>query len=334
MTDQPSSHPFTQLDPDTIINATESVGLLSDQRILALNSYENRVYQVGLEDREPVIVKFYRPDRWTDAMIREEHSFTQELVENEIPVLAPMQFANETLFEYKQFRFAVYPRFGGYAPELDNPDHLLQLGRIMARLHNIGATKKFKVRPELSIESFVTKPSSYLLENRFIPTELEESYTSTVAEAIKRIKNCHDLAGNVAKIRLHGDCHHGNVLTRNNRFYLVDFDDARTGPAVQDIWMFLSGDRQYMTTGLYDLLEGYTEFRSFSARELHLVEALRTMRLIHYSAWLAQRWDDPAFPYAFPFFNSQRYWEEQILSLREQTALMEEEPLNWQPGYT
>lgn len=334
MTDQPSSHPFTQLDPDTIINATESVGLLSDQRILALNSYENRVYQVGLEDREPVIVKFYRPDRWTDAMIREEHSFTQELVENEIPVLAPMQFANETLFEYKQFRFTVYPRFGGYAPELDNPDHLLQLGRIMARLHNIGATKKFKVRPELSIESFVTKPSSYLLENRFIPTELEESYTSTVAEAIKRIKNCHELAGNVTQIRLHGDCHHGNVLTRNNRFYLVDFDDARTGPAVQDIWMFLSGDRQYMTTGLYDLLEGYTEFRSFSARELHLVEALRTMRLIHYSAWLAQRWDDPAFPYAFPFFNSQRYWEEQILSLREQTALMEEEPLNWQPGYT
>lgn len=334
MTDQPSSHPFTQLDPDTIINATESVGLLSDQRILALNSYENRVYQVGLEDSEPVIVKFYRPDRWTDAMIREEHTFTQELVENEIPVVAPLQFANETLFEYKQFRFAVYPRFGGYAPELDNPDHLLQLGRIMARLHNIGATKKFKARPELSIESFVIKPSRYLLENRFIPGDLEQSYASTVTEAIKRIRNCHELAGNVTQLRLHGDCHHGNVLTRDDRFYLVDFDDARSGPAVQDIWMFLSGDRQYMTTGLYDLLEGYTEFRSFSAREFHLVEALRTMRLIHFSAWLAQRWDDPAFPYAFPFFNSQRYWEEQILSLREQTALMEEEPLNWQPGYT
>ena len=332
MTDQPSSHPFTQLDPDTIINATESVGLLSDQRILALNSYENRVYQVGLEDREPVIVKFYRPGRWTDAMIREEHAFTQELMESEIPVLAPMQFGNDTLFEHKQFRFAVYPRFGGYAPELDNPEHLLQLGRIMARLHNIGATKIFKARPEFSIESFVTKPSRYLIDNRFIPRDLEESYASTIAEAIKRIENCHQLAGDVTHLRLHGDCHHGNVLTRNDKFYLVDFDDARSGPAVQDIWMFLSGDRQYMTTGLYDLLEGYTEFRSFSARELHLVEALRTMRLIHYSAWLAQRWDDPAFPYAFPFFNSQRYWEEQILSLREQTALMEEGPLNWQAG--
>ncbi len=325
-----TAHPFTQLDPDTIISATESVGLVSDQRILALNSYENRVYQVGIEEQEPIIVKFYRPGRWTDAMIKEEHRFTLELSENDIPVLAPTQFGEETLFEYQQFRFAIYPRFGGYAPELDNPEHLLQLGRIMGRLHNIGAVSAFGSRPGFSIDSFVIEPSHFLVENRFIPAELEASYTSTVAEAIKRVQHCHEQAGDVALLRLHGDCHHGNVLTRDDRFFLVDFDDARTGPAVQDIWMFLSGDRNYMTTGLHDFLEGYTEFRPFSARELHLVEALRTMRLIHYSAWLAQRWDDPAFPIAFPFFNSQRYWEEQILSLREQIALMEEPPLNWQ----
>ena len=330
MNTEQTSHPFTQLDPDTIINAVESIGFISDQRILALNSYENRVYQVGLEDKEPVILKFYRPGRWTDAMIKEEHLFTQELANHEIPVLAPLTRDNETLFEYQHFRFAVYPRFGGYAPELDNPEHLLQLGRIMGRLHNIGAIKPFADKPVLNIDDFAIAPSRLLLEQRFIPADLEQSYTTTIDTIVQRIKQCYERAGTVNHLRLHGDCHHGNVLTRDDKFYLVDFDDARTGPAVQDIWMFLSGDRAYMTTGLHDLLEGYTEFRPFDARELHLVEALRSLRLIHYSAWLAQRWDDPAFPRAFPFFNSQRYWEDHILSLREQAALMDESPLSWQ----
>ncbi len=324
-------HPFTQLDPDTIINALESLGYLSDQRILALNSYENRVYQVGVEEQQPVIMKFYRPERWSDEMIKEEHHFTLELADNDIPVLAPIAIAGDTLFQYEDFRFAIYPRFGGYAPELDNEEHLLQLGRIMGRLHNIGAISKFTARPNINIEDFAEKASQYLLNNQFIPADLEQSYATTVDDLIQRVRLCYERAGDISNIRLHGDCHHGNVLTRNEQFYLVDFDDARSGPAVQDIWMFLSGDRHYMTDRLYDILDGYTEFRDFDARELHLIEALRTLRLIHYAAWLAQRWDDPAFPHAFPFFNTQRYWEEQVLALREQAALMDEAPLNWQP---
>lgn len=322
---------YSQLDPDTIINAIESVGFLSDQRMLALNSYENRVYQVGIEDKDPIIAKFYRPGRWSDAIIIEEHQFTLELADNNIPVVPPLVINDQTLFEYENFRFAVYPRFGGYAPELDNPEHLIQLGRILAQLHNIGETKSFTERPDINIDDFAIKPAQYLLEYKFIPADLELSYSSLIEDIISRIKQCFERAGDYSTLRLHGDCHHGNILTRDEQFYIVDFDDTRTGPAVQDIWMFLSGDRNYMTVGLHDFMEGYTEFRNFNARELHLIEALRTLRLIHYSAWLAQRWEDPAFPIAFPFFNSQRYWQDQILTLREQASLMEEEPLTWRP---
>ena len=329
MNNKLTSESYSQLDPDTIINAVESLGYLSDQRILALNSYENRVYQIGIEEQNPVIAKFYRPGRWSDEMIQEEHNFTLELANNNIPVVAPVVIDEQTLFKYKEYRFAVYPRFGGYAPELDNPDHLLHLGRILAQLHNIGETKKFIYRPEINIDDFVIKPAKFLLENGFIPAYVEESYSTLIDDLIIRIKKCFERAGNFSTLRIHGDCHHGNILSRDDKFYIVDFDDTRSGPAVQDIWMFLSGDRNYMTAGLNDFLEGYTEFRHFNARELHIIEALRTLRLIHYSAWLAQRWDDPAFPIAFPFFNTQRYWEDQILTLREQAAAMDEEPLIW-----
>ena len=329
MTNKLAPQSYSQLDPDTIINAIESLGYLSDQRILALNSYENRVYQVGIEEQSPVIVKFYRPARWTDDMIQEEHNFTIELANNDIPVVPPVVINKQSLFRFHDYRFAVYPRFGGYAPELDNPEHLLHLGRILAQLHNIGETKPFSHRPDINIEDFAIKPAKYLLENNFIPMDIEKSYSTLVDDVVIRIKNCFEHAGSFNTLRIHGDCHHGNILHRDDKFYIVDFDDTRTGPAVQDIWMFLSGDRQYMTARLNDFLEGYTEFRSFNARELHLIEALRTLRLIHYSAWLAQRWEDPAFPIAFPFFNTQRYWEDQILTLREQAAAMEEEPLTW-----
>ncbi len=322
-------HGYNELTPDTIVNAIESLGYLSDRRILALNSYENRVYQVGIENDSPIIVKFYRPGRWTNEMIIEEHQFTLDLAKQEIPVIAPNLIDGNSLFNYREYRFSIYPRFGGYAPELDNSDHLLQLGRIIAQIHNIGETKIFQARPEISINDFATRPVNYLLENNFIPIDLIDAYTSLTKDLIKRIKDCFDQAGKIKTIRLHGDCHHGNVLTRDENFYIVDFDDARTGPAIQDIWMFLSGDRQYMTSRLNDFMEGYIEFRGFNPSELHLIEALRTLRLIHYSAWLAERWDDPAFPIAFPFFNTQRYWEEQILSLREQAALMEEPSLDW-----
>ena len=324
-----NNHPFSVLKPDTIIDAIESIGLISDKRILALNSYENRVYQIGIEDDEPVIAKFYRPERWSDEMILEEHRFTQELHDNEIPVLPPIIINDQSLFNFDNYRFAIYRRFGGYAPELDNPDHLEQLGRILARLHNIGSAQSFNSRPTVSIEDFAIMPSQYLLDNDFIPIDLNQSYASTIEQVLLRIHDCFDQAGNFNQIRLHGDCHQGNILFRDEQFYLVDFDDSRSGAAIQDIWMFLSGDREYMKKGLNDFLEGYTEFREFNAAELHLVEALRTLRLIHYSAWLAKRWEDPAFPIAFPFFNQQRYWEEQILHLREQISLMEEPPLEW-----
>ena len=320
---------YSELGPDTIINAVESLNYLSDRRVLALNSYENRVYQIGIEDEKPIIAKFYRPARWTDAMIAEEHQFTLELAAADLPVVPPLLIDNETIFNYEGYRFSLYPRFGGYSPELDNPDHLLQLGRILGQLHNIGESRSFNERPAISIEDFATKPVQFILENNFIPADLETAYTTLIDDLLININTCFEETGTYNSIRLHGDCHQGNILTRDEHFYIVDFDDSRTGPAVQDIWMFLSGDRQYMTARLNDFLEGYTEFRDFSARELHLVEALRTLRLIHYAAWLAQRWEDPAFPIAFPFFNTQRYWEDHILSLREQVSLMQEPPLVW-----
>jgi Ser/Thr protein kinase RdoA (MazF antagonist) len=330
MSEVSSLHNYSQLGPDTVINALESLGYFSDGRILALNSYENRVYQVGIEEEAPIIAKFYRPARWTDEMIREEHQFTLELAAADIPVVAPLVINSDTLFSFENYRFAVYPRFGGYAPELDNPDHLLQLGRILAQLHNIGETRSFLERPEITIEDFAVNPAKYILDNNFIPIDLEIAYSTLTDDLIIRIKNSFEQAGDFKTLRLHGDCHHGNILTRDDKFYIVDFDDTRTGPAVQDIWMFLSGDRQYMTARLNDFMEGYTEFRDFDPRELHLIEALRTLRLIHYAAWLAHRWEDPAFPIAFPFFNTQNYWEEHILTLREQASLMQEPPLVWQ----
>ncbi len=331
MTELGAKQHYNELDPDTIISAVESLGYLSDHRILALNSYENRVYQVGIEAAEPIIVKFYRPERWSNQMIQEEHDFTRELLDAEIPVVAPISINKQTLFEFEGYRFAIYPRFGGYAPELDNPEHLLQLGRILARIHNIGDATSFEHRPTISIEAFAKQPSEYLLQHDFIPMDLLASYSSVIEDLIKRITTAFDKAGDIRTIRLHGDCHHGNVLTRDDQFYVVDFDDARTGPTVQDIWMFLSGDRQYMTARLYDILDGYIEFREFDPRELHLIEALRSLRIIHYSAWLAARWDDPAFPIAFPYFNTQRYWEDHVLALREQSALLDEAPLDWRP---
>jgi len=263
MSEDSKLHSFSQLGPDTIINAIESLDYISDSRILALNSYENRVYQVGIEDEAPIIAKFYRSGRWTDEMIKEEHAFALELANSEIPVVAPLLVNNETIFKFEDYRFSIYPRFGGYAPELDNSDHLLQLGRILAQLHNIGETKNFETRPSLNIEDFAIRPASYLLENNFIPVYLENAYSTLIDDLIIRITNCFEQAGNYNSLRLHGDCHHGNVLTRDDKFYIVDFDDTRTGPAVQDIWMFLSGDRHYMTARLNDIMDGYTEFRVF-----------------------------------------------------------------------
>ncbi len=321
-------HPYSALTPDLLLDAIESIGLRCDGRLLALNSYENRVYQVGMEEGPPVVAKFYRPARWSDEAILEEHAFTRELAEREIPVVAPMILAKgATLHCHADFRFAVYPRQGGRAPELEDKTTREWMGRFIGRIHAVGALRPFQHRPVLDIGSFGREPVDYLLANNWIPDDLLPAWQSVAEQALNGVRRCFDRAGDVRHLRLHGDCHMGNVLWTDDGPHFVDFDDCRNGPAVQDLWMMLSGDRDAMSHQLADVLTGYERFHEFDARELHLVEALRTLRLIHYSAWLARRWDDPAFPAAFPWFNTQRYWQDRILELREQVALMDEEPL-------
>jgi Ser/Thr protein kinase RdoA (MazF antagonist) len=325
-----SNQAFAALTPDTMLDAIDSTGVVCNGQFLALNSYENRVYQVGLEEGEPLVAKFYRPNRWSDEAIIEEHRFTQALAEEEIPVIAPLADSEgNTLRRYDGIRFALYPRRGGRAPELDNPDHLEQLGRFIGRIHAMGRVRPFEHRPRVDIESYLLQPSRYLLQEGFIPAHLTEAYESLIKDLLLRVEECYKRAGSVETIRLHGDFHPGNILWRDDGPHIVDFDDARMGPAMQDLWMFLSGDRAYMTARLADLLDGYTRFCDFNPAELHLLEALRTLRLVHYAGWLAKRWDDPAFPQAFPWFDSVNFWEEHILTLREQLASMEEPPLVW-----
>ncbi len=320
---------FSTLPPDRVLNAVESVGFRSDGRLLALNSYENRVYQIGLEEGAPLIAKFYRPKRWTDEAILEDHSFVQELVDHEIPVVPAMLLNGKTLHTFEGFRFSVFPKHGGRAPELEGRSTLEWMGRFLGRIHAIGSLKPYQERPTLDIKSFGEQPRDYLLSHEFIPADLDTAYRSAVDLALESVRYCFSRAGEVASLRLHGDCHVGNVLWTDQGPHFVDFDDSRMGPAVQDLWMLLSGDRADMVHQLTDVLVGYEDFCDFNERELHLIEALRTLRLIHYAAWLAHRWDDPAFKQAFPWFNTQRYWQDRILELREQIALMDEPPL-WQ----
>jgi Ser/Thr protein kinase RdoA (MazF antagonist) len=331
MTEQlTSNQAFATLTPDTMLDAIESTGILCSGQFLALNSYENRVYQVALEEGAPLVAKFYRPNRWSDAAIIEEHRFTQVLAEEEIPVIAPLADSQgNTLRRYGEIRFTLYPCRGGRAPELDNPEQLEQLGRFIGRIHAMGRVRPFEHRPSVDIESYLLLPSRFLLAEGFIPTHLIDAYETLIKDLLQRVDACYERAGKVNNIRLHGDFHPGNILWRDDGPQIVDFDDARMGPGVQDLWMFLSGDRPYMTARLADLLDGYTRFCDFDPAELHLVEALRTLRLVHYAGWLAKRWDDPAFPQAFPWFDSLNFWEEHVLTLREQLAKMEEPPLVW-----
>lgn len=321
------TQPFTALTPDAVLDALDSIGLHSDGRLLALNSYENRVYQTGMEDSPPLVAKFYRPARWPDAAILEEHTFVATLVEREIPVVPALIIDGSTLHAFNGFRFSVFAKHGGRAPELDNCDTLEWMGRFIGRIHAVGALEPYRYRPTLDIHSFGIEPSEYLLAHDFIPAELVDVYRGVVAQALDGVRRCFERAGTVHSLRLHGDCHVGNVLWTDDGPHFVDFDDSRMGPAIQDLWMLLSGERAEQTQQLGALLAGYEDFYDFEPRELHLVEALRTLRLIHYAAWIARRWDDPAFPAAFPWFNTQRYWQDRILELREQIALMDEPPL-------
>lgn len=330
-------HPYQQLSPDLVIEAIESTGLITDLRIMALNSYENRVYQVGIDEAEPLICKFYRPQRWSDEQILEEHQFSFELAAADIPMVPPLnakalQIANadpeQTLFQHRGFRFSLYRRYGGHAPELDNLDTLHTLGRFMGRIHAVGASKAFTARPALDIQSYAIDNYQYLLE-QFIPSDLHTAYRSLAEDLIATMQT---IASDYPLhfIRCHGDCHVGNILCRQDILHFVDLDDSRMAPAIQDLWMFLSGDRGQQTRQLDELLDGYYEFHDFDPRELHWIETLRTLRIMNYAGWLARRWDDPAFPHNFPWFNSPRYWSQHILELREQLSLIQQPPLTLQ----
>jgi len=329
MTQDAAALAFADLQPDDILTALDEIGFECDGRFLALNSYENRVYQVGIENDSPIVAKFYRPKRWSDAAILEEHEFAIDLANQEIPVIPPLVRDGNTLHHTGHHRVAVYQCRGGRAPDLDNYDLQTQLGRLVARIHLEGETRRFEHRPSIDIDSYGVESLEYLLDHDFIPDDNREAYESVAELVLDGIEACFIRAGNVREIRLHGDFHPGNVLVARDQLHIVDLDDARHGPAIQDLWMFLSGDRDEQTPQLTALLEGYQSFRAFDARELHLVEALRSLRIMHYAAWLARRWGDPAFKVAFPWFDSRRYWDDHVLALREQVALMQEPPLEW-----
>lgn len=322
-----SAGAFGPLTPDFVLGAVESLGLACDGRLLTLNSYENRVYQVGIDDGAPLIAKFYRPGRWSDGAILEEHGFLAELAEAEIPAVPALTINGHTLHHHDGFRFALFARRGGRAPELDRPEVLGWLGRFLGRIHAVGGRKPFAERPTLDIASFGEQPRDEILHSAFLPAELREPWHTVVDQALASVRRCYERAGALPQLRLHGDCHAGNVLWTDAGPHFVDFDDARNGPAIQDLWMLLSGDTPAMARQLDHVLEGYEQFADFDTRSLHLVEALRTLRLIHYAGWIARRWSDPAFPAAFGWFDSPRYWQDQILALREQIALMDESPL-------
>ena len=335
------THPYAALTPDVVLDALASVGLYGDGRLTALSSYENRVYQVHLEEphagQAAVVTKFYRPGRWNPAQIREEHAFAAELVAAEIPVVGPLTLQGATLHDFGGFAFSVSPWRGGRAPELDDFEVLEWIGRFLARIHTVGAAHPFAARPALDLQSFAIEPHDWLLAHDMIPLDVQGAWQEACQKSIKLIAN-YDLltlgtGQNSSKIRLHGDCHPGNILwTPADRPgggpHFVDLDDARMGPAVQDLWMLLSGDRRQRTQQLGALLEGYEQFRAFDRRELTLIEPLRTLRLIHYSAWLARRWNDPIFPINFPWFGTSDYWRGQVDTLSEQIEAMQEAPLD------
>ncbi len=324
-------HPYSRLSPDRVIAAVEDLGLTCDGRVLALNSYENRVYQVGLEEAEPVVVKFYRPGRWSTQALREEHAFAAELAAAEVPVVAPLVVHGEMLHRRDGFDYAAYERKGGRWPELATRDDRLMMGRFIGRMHAIGAVRPFAHRAALDSHRLGREAAEFLLDGDWLPGHLVEAYSTLIDDLLEVVDERLRSVSHVKRLRLHGDLHPGNVLWTERGPHIVDLDDTMSGPAVQDLWMLLSGTRDEMNGQLGDLLTGYREFAGFDLRELSWVEPLRTLRMIHYAAWLARRWDDPAFPAAFPWFAETRYWERHVLDLREQLAALNEEPLTPEP---
>jgi len=322
-------HPFDRLTPDMILDAVEAAGLLGDGRILALGSYENRVYQVGIEGGEPVVAKFYRPGRWSDEAILEEHDFALELAAAEVPVVAPMVFPRgpgeptgngdaRSLLHHAGFRFALFPRRGGQWPELGTKDEREWMGRFLGRIHLVGGRRRFEHRPALSPQAMGRDSVGYLLDSGRIPQYVEHRYARIAGELLDRVEAAFGDVVPLRTLRIHGDCHRNNVLWTTAGPHFVDLDDCMSGPAIQDLWMLLAGSADEMRAQLDDFLEGYRQFADFDYREVRLIEPLRALRMVHYAAWLARRWDDPAFPRAFPWFADATYWERHAAELEEQ----------------
>jgi Ser/Thr protein kinase RdoA (MazF antagonist) len=321
-------HPYAALSPDTVLDAVEQAGHRPDGHLLALNSYENRVYQVGVEDAAPLVVKFYRPARWSDEAIQEEHDFAAALAEAEIPVVAPLRGPEgESLLRHVGFRFALFPRRGGRTPDLDDPDHLEWLGRYLGRIHELGAARAFAHRPLLDVDGYAGTAARLLLDGGWLPPELSHRYRAVTDALLARSHAVFDALSAVRWIRLHGDCHPGNILWTDAGPHFVDLDDCRMGPAIQDLWMLLSGEREERALQLAYLREGYETFHALDPREVALIEPLRALRMIHYAGWLARRWDDPAFPLAFPWFGTPQYWQDHVASLEVQLGALDEMPL-------
>jgi Ser/Thr protein kinase RdoA (MazF antagonist) len=317
--------PYSDLSPETVLDALEAAGHHCDGRVLALNSYENRVYQIGIEDAAPVVAKFYRPGRWTDAAIHEEHAFSLELAAQEIPVVAPLTRegaagAREALFVHHGFRYAIFPRRGGRWPELGTATDREWVGRFLGRIHGVGRAGRFAYRAQLSVADLGRNARDFVLDGDWMPDYLATKYEDLTDSLLEEVEAQADGWGGARLGRILGDCHRGNILWTDLGPHFVDLDDCLTGPAIQDIWMLLAGSQQEMRTDLVDLLKGYEQFLPFDRGELALIEPLRALRMIHYSAWLARRWDDPAFPKAFPWFAEPRYWEEHYRALEDQLA--------------
>ena len=322
---------FKSLSPDTIIDGLESAGFTVDSGLLALNSYENRVYQFHDENLNKYVTKFYRPQRWQLAQIQEEHDFSFELDEHELPIVAPLKINGTSLFEHQGYHFAVFPCRGGRIFEVDNLDQLEWMGRFVGRIHAVSAQKPFVHRPSFTVDEMLYQASDTIEKSNFVSRVLHKPFFTILAQVIDVAAKQYQAVNKVTQIRLHGDCHAGNILWRDEGPHFVDLDDCRTGPAIQDLWMMLSGDRQQQLLQIDTLLMGYNEFFSFEPTQLVLIESLRTMRVVNYMAWLCMRWQDPAFPQNFPWFNTEKYWEEQILMLKEQMYALQQPPLSLLP---
>jgi Ser/Thr protein kinase RdoA (MazF antagonist) len=322
-----SDTPYSALSPERILDAIEAVGYRCDGRVLALNSYENRVYQIGIEDGTPLVAKFYRPARWSDAAIREEHAFAGELAAQEIPVVAPLLRDGDSLHVHLGFRYAVFPRRGGRWPELGASDDREWVGRFLGRIHAVGRAARFHERTRLSMEDLGRRSRDFILEGDWMPDYLATKYADVTEELLYEVESRAEGWRGAAVGRILGDCHRGNILWTDQGPHFVDLDDCLTGPAIQDLWMLLSGGQQEMRTELHDLLKGYEQFLAFDRSEIALIEPLRALRMIHYSGWLARRWHDPAFPQAFPWFAEPRYWEQHYRALQDQLAAVVAPPL-------